>query len=360
MITMIYEDIFEAIRAFTPNHPFLSLKDSPETTVEIPKPLLFMLGVGEAPCSKFIAASKTYTDSLIQLPMPRTFEEAFIRMGNDIPTHYFRGENCTGRFCIPATFRPVNPPLAEPGFETVIDFLQLLDFTDIARTFPQCIEAERRGLVVNYPALAQHYGVRTDIIDFSSEIFVAAFFATHRYNKTTKEYEVVTEGEGCLRHLFSPAIFPAHYQSIIGLQPFRRPILQYAYGKTMKNGTYLTNGEIHFKHTAEMNQKIHDLYFNKAGENLLFPQELIADVAEEIIKSKKITRVSVNKVSSLPIYKREKIEDFLIKCGYSIVDEPVFSLTEEQRASEMEDMLKSGWWDQQCEIRYRPIYYSDK
>ena len=95
MITMIYEDIFEAIRAFTPNHPFLSLKDSPETTVEIPKPLLFMLGVGEAPCSKFIAASKTYTDSLIQLPMPRTFEEAFIRMGNDIPTHYFRGENCT-------------------------------------------------------------------------------------------------------------------------------------------------------------------------------------------------------------------------------------------------------------------------
>ena len=128
MITMIYEDIFEAIRAFTPNHPFLSLKDSPETTVEIPKPLLFMLGVGEAPCSKFIAASKTYTDSLIQLPMPRTFEEAFIRMGNDIPTHYFRGENCTGRFCIPATFRPVNPPLAEPGFETVIDFLQLLDF----------------------------------------------------------------------------------------------------------------------------------------------------------------------------------------------------------------------------------------
>ena len=356
---MIYEDIFEAIRAFTPNHPFLSLKDNPEKIVEVPKPLLFMLGVGNAPCSKFIAASKTYTDSLIQRPFPRNMEEMMM-MVNDIPSHYFRGENCTGRLCIPATFRPVTPPLVEAGFETVIDFMQILDFTDIARTFPQCIEAERRGLIVNYPALAQHYGIRTNIIDFTAEIFVAAFFATHRYNKTTKEYEMVTEGEGCLRHIFTHALLPDFYQDIIGLQPFRRPILQYAYGKTVKNGTYINGGEIYFKQTREMNQRIHDLYFKQNGENILFPRELIADVAEEIIKSKKITRTSVDKVSSLPIYKKEKISEILTKCGYSIVDEPIFSITEEIMASEIEDMVNSGWWDQQCEIRYRPVFYSDK
>lgn len=47
--------------------------------------------------------------------------------------------------------------------------------------------------------MAQHYEMRTDLLDLTSDIMVAAFFATNKYESKDETYRPIKEGIGCLR-----------------------------------------------------------------------------------------------------------------------------------------------------------------
>jgi hypothetical protein len=66
--------------------------------------------------------------------------------------------------------------------------LKIIDFSFIIKNYPGVEYAEKDGMDIHYDTLAQYYELKTNILDLTSDIAVAAFFATNSYNKETNCY----------------------------------------------------------------------------------------------------------------------------------------------------------------------------
>ncbi len=181
----VSDDIIEAIRKCDPNHPILKLKEYPNGVL-LRDPNSFQLLGYE-------------NDKSIILPK------------SHMPMTHYRGENNIYDTCVPAIYRN-NPS----DTQILIEKLKVLEFISITKTFPQVLFAEKDRLDVRYEALAQHYGLKTDIIDVTSDICVAAFFATHEYDVGTNRYLPKTSGCGVLRFRHGLFLFPDENTELIG------------------------------------------------------------------------------------------------------------------------------------------------
>ncbi|WP_281700158.1 FRG domain-containing protein [Cetobacterium somerae] len=61
------------------------------------------------------------------------------------------------------------------------------------------MDAEKNNQYINFLALAQHYELNTNLIDITSDIAVAAFFAVNEYDKLKNEYKVLEKGIGVIK-----------------------------------------------------------------------------------------------------------------------------------------------------------------
>ena len=91
----------------------------------------------------------------------------------------------------------------EQFFERLI---QMSDFKAILQENPQIKDLERAGLLVNFEALAQHYGIATNMMDMTNSPLVAAFFATTGYDAVSDSYYPIlhTVSKGVI--YFSPTV----------------------------------------------------------------------------------------------------------------------------------------------------------
>ena len=101
-------------------------------------------------------------------------------------TPLYRGQNAIYEPCKPSLYR--GEQTKERLFERS---LQLADFKSILQENPQVKDLEEDGLIVNYEALAQHYGIATNMMDMTNSPLVAAFFATTRYDASTDTYSPI-------------------------------------------------------------------------------------------------------------------------------------------------------------------------
>lgn len=104
--------------------------------------------------------------------------------------YYYRGENAYFRTSRASAFRRADKEIPEP-MRAFIDRLRLyqcwetLDGMDAVRHWGLC--------EVNYMALAQHYGFRTQMLDITSDLKTALFFACCRYGKDRKWHPLTNE-----------------------------------------------------------------------------------------------------------------------------------------------------------------------
>ena len=91
---------------------------------------------------------------------------------------------------------------------------------------------------IDYEGLAQHYGLKTQLIDLTSNPYVAAFFACCTYDNTLKRYQPVLKKNDrgviyhfsyALNNIFEGQTGSIPTASVVGLQPLYRPAEQYAY-----------------------------------------------------------------------------------------------------------------------------------
>lgn len=166
----------------------------------------------------------------------------------------------------------------------------------------------------------------------SSDIGVAAFFATNVRNPTTKIYEAKNDGLGCIRKFHNPLIDTDFNKfRMIGLQPFQRPGIQCAFAVKMQKEENFTEqtGKVLFYQNKELSKKLHDEFYFQ-GRNVLFPDEEICQVANVIKSSNKVTK------DALSIYCQQKSKDYeeLIRVlennTIEIVDTPLFKLCRQQ------------------------------
>ena len=204
----------------------------------------------------------------------------------------------------------------------------------ILEQFPQVEYAIQDYCKVDFRALAQHYELNSNLIDVTSDIATAAFFATHYYDSEKNEYSIKEDGIGCLRVYSNIMIEYKEDQPfrMIGLQPFQRPGLQCAFAVKMSRGENFANfsQKVLFKQSSKWNQKLHDAFYPN-GKNILFPDEEISDVAKALIKTMEISKQSIEKYCSLNETSQDRVLQILSDNSYSIVDNLNYKLTRQQR-----------------------------
>lgn len=311
---IIYEDIFEAIRQLEIGSPVINLKDK-----------------------EFGYLQRNLYFNLMEMPdgtIGAFPPNMFIR--------YFRGENKDYDElypCVPSMFRVKKPQdVGADGQRKqeliLIDELKLVEFELILEQFPQVKYAIQDYCKVDFRALAQHYELNTNLIDVTSDIATAAFFATHYYDSEKNEYRIKEDGIGCLRVYSNIAIQYNEDQPfrMIGLQPFQRPGLQCAFAVKISRGENFANlsHKVLFKQSSKWNQKLHDTFYPK-GKNILFPDEEIADVAKIVKETREISKLSIEKYCSINEISEDVVIQLLNDNEYSVVENFNYKLTRQQR-----------------------------
>ncbi len=253
-----------------------------------------------------------------------------------LPFTYYRGQSERHDPCYPTLYRK-NLSAAD----RFLARLRYCEFYLLLETHPMCNKFknafrykypdgsdEQLYLNVYHLELAQHYGIATELIDLTSDKWVAAFFAATRYsNGTYSPFD--EEGTGvfytCHETPDELNIKP------IGLQPFSRPAEQRGYAMSMienENFEQKVFSIREFKHYREINEFI----FNFTNRSLkLFPDDVLANKAELIAISNKISKAAFAMAVAqfYPNEKEEIINEWMKSGNIEIVVGPITQFSEE-------------------------------
>ena len=166
--------------------------------------------------------------------------------------------------------------------------MRLVQFQRLLKSHPVFTRFfKRHHFLVNEEGLAQHYGLKTEVLDLTSSLDVALFFATCKYDKNTDTYDYYHdkgEHEGVL-YVFDPVrdnepTPPLHIDKYmngnitpIGLQAFPRPGAQFGYALHIGKGGSTKSWMYKFTFTTEESKYYYDLF--QKGESLWIKDKLI-------------------------------------------------------------------------------------
>lgn len=183
----------------------------------------------------------------------------------------YRGEQKEYPSSKPTLFREEMSEL-----DLIISMIKLYEFEQMLNQHPVVnILKNQHNFFIDTYGLAQHYGFKTDLMDFSSDPMVAGFFATCHYNAATKQYEpydLNVKRKGVLYILLSTFFnslksnsgFPIRWGdqiNPIGLQPFKRPGLQKAFSLKLSENHDLRNHPGVFKFTFDYDSEDARFFF---------------------------------------------------------------------------------------------------
>lgn len=245
----------------------------------------------------------------------------------------FRGQPGWFNPCLSSIYRG-NPST----IDTLISKVMVNEFESLLHTHPQVQQDLKDGYKVDFIGLAQHYGFKTDYLDLTNSLPVAAFFATNEYREYDDSFIPITDSSkvGVLYFMTPiPQLSLNSEKNIypIGFQPFRRPAEQRAFYIRLPDGSDLNQvkGVFPFKffQEKEISERLNEIM---EGGKALFPYDIIAVKAKEIRSNYKLSKQALLKTfKELPLYQDYTIlESVLIERGYKVVDEEIYSFTPEE------------------------------
>ncbi len=202
-------------------------------------------------------------------------------------TPFFRGQNQFYEPCIASLYRLQADILSE-----FVEKLRIEEFRIVTAKHPIIAEQLNNGINYDYIALAQHYGFKTEMLDATNSLPVAAFFAVTR-QINGKFYPIEkSENPGVLYFIspetaFVPKLTDNQLKTHpVGWQVFKRPGKQRAFGINLTDGKDFNKMPgvfaFRFMHDKSISEQIWKL-FHKGDD--LFPKDVFADKAARINES---------------------------------------------------------------------------
>ena len=208
----------------------------------------------------------------------------------------------------------------------------------------------RSGKMVSLPldvdaeALAQHYGIKTDLTDLTTNLWVAAFFAATKYDWQTDTYTAITDTKkyeyGVFYHYYDPIVpLPGNKREpalrAVGMQPFGRPGNQAGYVLKMRPDQNMNRmagfEKIKFRHIAEINKLIFN--YSNCSRNFfpeeLFLKKLLALRNEEHRFSK--VALEMAKEQYFKDYSDTWIVEMMAVKNITLVDRPLYLFSEREK-----------------------------
>lgn len=187
-------------------------------------------------------------------------------------------------------------------------------------------------------ALAQHYGIKTELMDVTTDKFVAAFFATT--DCIDDKYYPITDNrkeKGAFYRYSTPpsammGINSKNRLRAVGLQPFSRPGEQKGLVYEMNcddDFNKIVISTDYFSHNREVSEFIFS-YMNRSKK--LFPTSPLQTHADLIKKSKEFSSATLAKAKSefYPETSEEIIQNFIADEQIIIVDKTDFGFSEDE------------------------------
>jgi hypothetical protein len=211
--------------------------------------------------------------------------------GPEFSPRLYRGETEFHPMCIPTMFRAGTSGVDRcfaigKGFE----LSTLIDHHPVTKALSQSRIGEL-SFEFNIQAIAQHYGFKTELIDFSRSKDVAMFFATCSHNPETETYTPLQEGTAVfytadLKRLIEHRKGSAGFLPL-GLEPLPRPEAQRALAVRLAPGENLNDMPWVTRQTVEITPELSQHYFDMFnGGAKLFPPDPFDEHVRAIRKSK--------------------------------------------------------------------------
>lgn len=213
----------------------------------------------------------------------------------------YRGQGQHHRKCLPSLYRDgLTEDKIFVEHVRIAEFRLFLEQFEITRHFEEC------GYVVDYVGLAQHYGLKTDVLDVTSDIDVSMFFAMCDYDKNTDTYKPKTEDKEYIGYIYAvlsnersndpkiPFGVFSNKIDVIGLQPFLRPGRQKGYAYHVGKEGMLRGFLYSFSYTKEDSEAIYN-HYHQGGD--LWCKDDIVDTAKAI----SVTNTFSSKAVSLAV-----------------------------------------------------------
>lgn len=266
--------------------------------------------------------------------------------------YLFRGQGAFHNPCLPTLYRK-----KITTEEVFINRIRIEEFWLMLQQYPQVRYFIDRGLNVDYVGLAQHYGLKTDVLDLTSSLKVALFFAMCDYVEDTDSYMPKTDDTktyiGYLyAYPFMNELIPnTNEQRLkqlrvmpIGLQPFKRPGDQRGFSIHLESGKNFVAPVFSFEYTAKDSHDIYEQFKNVfVADDLSRRTRMIANTNSFTIDAIKITAARYGyKILGRKITVTRAI-DILKKHKLSVLTEsPSWNLSKEERISIYENYKKHG------------------
>lgn len=204
--------------------------------------------------------------------------------------YLFRGQIENFTPCYPSLYR------GDPTeIDIFIERLRLMQFIELINTHPVIDHFFKANhFNIDYVGLAQHYGIKTEMLDFTSELDIALFFAMCPYDKCTDSYRIIDKKENIgYLYIISPLLYDtvscSNKLSIfdgkispIGLQVFDRPGVQRGFELRLENRECLQAWMYRFRYEQRDSEKYLAKYNN--GSDLWLKDILVRKTKNIAVK----------------------------------------------------------------------------
>ncbi len=326
----VYKDVFEVIKTIQlefENHDRF-LNSSPRG--ELYRGLLFHK-----------------TEKFVPLTMP---DQTTRLVPDNQQLFLYRGQTQYHPHCTPTLYRN-NPS----EMEIFLARLQTVEFEMVLKHHPAVQDIIEDGWYVHFPGLAQHYGIKTELLDLTSDYKTAAFFAVCQYSKSAGSYKPISTSNTKYGIMYKSPVLVLQGDisepklDIIGLQPFLRPGLQKAYSYKLSKGEHFPAHKMLFKHSKVASKKIFEMF---EGGNRILPKDPIYTKAVEITTGQNFSSAAFQEVLNRYQFNKDKAYylNGLEHRNIGIINEQPYNFSTDQI-----ELFKKQWKDEGKSKFYQQI-----